>query len=276
MAECALMLTQILFISWFLTAHCSQPNCTSVKDFNDCLGDTADFCPESIVCVCKDGKPFCKCPNFRGQWGDYWYMGEKCDQLWNTLDLILVATLPGIALAIIVGVVIQIIHYCKGKSKKNANHHRVERSMSELRPQQNSAYSFGNLSQPNQGEVKTENHLSNKNPWSFSHQEAFSGTSFSPSSQLSRTNSNFIAQENKEDSLYNSPYLNWNGSPGPSNPAVNYGNNHLPTMYMKPNFDFSTAGVPRAAYPPKEKKYSVYERSEIPYKIGRANMISNY
>jgi type III secretory pathway component EscS len=51
-------------------------------------------------------------------------MGEKCDQLWNTLDLVLVATLPGIALAIIVGVAIQIIHYCKGKSKKNGNHHR--------------------------------------------------------------------------------------------------------------------------------------------------------
>lgn len=68
--------------------------------------------------------PLPRCPNFRGQWGDYWYMGDKCEQLWNTVDLILVATLPGIALALIVGVVIQIIHYCKGKSKKNEGHHR--------------------------------------------------------------------------------------------------------------------------------------------------------
>ncbi|XP_052027724.1 uncharacterized protein LOC127675699 isoform X2 [Apodemus sylvaticus] len=266
MAACTFVLTQILFISWFLMAHCSQPNCTSVQDFYDCRGNTTGFCPESIVCACKDGKPFCKCPNFRGQWGDYWYMGEKCDQLWNTLDLVLVATLPGIALAIIVGVVIQIVHYCKRKSKKNGNHHGVQRSMSELRPQHNSAYGFGtdrNLPQPNQGE----------NPWSLFNPEAFSATSFSPSSQLSRTNSNFIAQE---DSLYNSPYPNWNVSPERSNPAANSGNNHLSTMYTKPNFDFSISGVPRAAYPPKEKKYSVYEGSEIPYKIGRANMISNY
>ncbi|XP_031231879.1 uncharacterized protein LOC116094036 isoform X2 [Mastomys coucha] len=268
MADCTFMLTQILLISWFLMAHCSQPNCTSVKDFYDCLGNTTGFCPESIVCACKDGKPFCKCPNFRGRWGDYWYMGEKCDQLWNTLDLVLVATLPGIALAIIVGVTVQIIHYCKGKSKENGNHHREERSMSELRPQHNSPYVFGperNLSQPNQRE----------NPWSLSHPEALPGTSFSPS-QLSRTNSKFIAHEQREDSLYNSPYHNWNASPGPSNPAVNYGNSHLSATYAKPNFDFSTSRVPQAPYPSKEKKFSVYEGSEIPYKIGRANMISNY
>ncbi|EDM07079.1 similar to RIKEN cDNA 2010106E10 (predicted), isoform CRA_a [Rattus norvegicus] len=170
MADCTFMLTQILFISWFLMAHCSQPNCASVEDFKDCLGNTTGFCPKSIACACKDGKPFCKCPNFRGQWGDYWYMGEKCEQLWNTLDLILVATLPGIALAIIVGVAIQVIHYCKGKSKKHGDHNRVERSMSELRPQHNSAYGFGtdrNLPQPNQGEVNTETYLLNKQSTEF-------------------------------------------------------------------------------------------------------------
>ncbi|XP_050998432.1 uncharacterized protein LOC127185879 isoform X2 [Acomys russatus] len=269
MADYTFMLTQILLTCCFLMTHCSQPNCTSVKDFDDCLGNTTDFCPQNIVCACKDEKPFCKCSNFRGQWGDYWYMGGKCEQLWNTLDLILVATLPGIALAVIVGVVIQIAHYCKGKSKKNGNHHREERSMSALRSQRNSAYGFGtdrNLPQPNQGE----------NLWNISHQEALSGSSFSPSSQLSRTNSNFIAQEHKEGFLYNYPAHNWNGSPGPTNPAVNYGNKSLSTTYSKPIFDFSTSGAPRASYAPKEKKYSVYEEPEIPYKIGRAHMKSNY
>lgn len=62
-----------------------------------------------------------RCPNFRSQWRDYWYLGAKCDQLWNTLDLILVATLPGIGLALIIGVTIQTIHYCKKKSKENIN-----------------------------------------------------------------------------------------------------------------------------------------------------------
>lgn len=65
-----------------------------------------------------------RCLNFRGRWGNYWYMGAKCDQLWNTLDLILVATLPGIGLALIVGVTIQTVHYCKKKSKENINDDR--------------------------------------------------------------------------------------------------------------------------------------------------------
>jgi type III secretory pathway component EscS len=50
-------------------------------------------------------------------------MGAKCDQLWSTLDLILVATLPGIGLALIVGVTIQTIHFCKKRSK-NIDDHR--------------------------------------------------------------------------------------------------------------------------------------------------------
>ncbi|KAM7045429.1 uncharacterized protein WM277_010084 isoform 3-T3 [Molossus nigricans] len=156
--------TQILFISCcFLTVHCAQPNCTSVTDFDDCPGNIRDFCPENIVCACKDGEPFCKCPYFRGRWGNYWYMGTKCDQIWNTLDLILVATLPGIGLALIVGVMIQTVHYCKNKSKKNINDHREERSSSELQPQHNSAYVFDTavrLSQPDQGQVNTKTHLS--------------------------------------------------------------------------------------------------------------------
>ncbi|XP_059106417.1 uncharacterized protein LOC131899063 isoform X1 [Peromyscus eremicus] len=278
MADCTFMLIQFLFICWFLMVHCTQPNCTSVRDFDDCLGNTTDFCPKDIVCACKDGKPFCKCQNFRGQLGDYWYMGDKCEQLWNTVDLILVATLPGIALALIVGVAIQIIHYCKGKSKKKGDHHREERNMPELRPHHNSTYGFDtdrNLPQPNQGEVNTETHLSNKNPWSLSHQEAFSGNSFLPSPNLSRINSNYMAQELKESTFYNYPARNWDDSPGPTKPAINYGNN-LSTTNMKPIFDFSISGPPRPAYSSKEKKYSAYEEQQMPYKIGWAHMKSNY
>ncbi|XP_041501145.1 uncharacterized protein LOC121443459 isoform X1 [Microtus oregoni] len=279
MADCTIVLTRMLFICCFLMVHCTQPNCTSVTDFGNCLGNTTNFCPNDIACACKDEKPFCKCQNFRGQWGDDWYMGEKCEQLWNTLDLILVATLPGITLALIVGVVIQIIHYCKGKPKKNEDHHREKRNMPELRPCHNSAYGFDtdrNLPQSNQGEVNTESHCSNSNPWSLIYQEPFSGSSFSPSSQLSRTNSNYFTQERKEGILYNYPAPNWNGSPGSTKPAVNYGNNFLPTTPMRPNFDFSTSGPQRATYIPKEKSYSAYVEPEIPYKIGRAHMKSNY
>nr|XP_048273991.1 uncharacterized protein LOC125389476 [Myodes glareolus] len=269
MADCTFILTRMLFIGCFLMVHCTQPNCTSVKDFEDCRGNTANFCPNNITCACKDEKPFCKCQNFRGQWGEYWYMGDRCEQLWNTVDLILVATLPGIALALIVGVVIQIIHYCKGKPKKNGDQHREERNMPELQPHQNSAYGFDtdrNLPQSNQGE----------NPWSLIYQEPFSGSSFSPSSQLSRTNSNYFAQERNEGILNNYPPPNWNGSSGSTKPATNYGNNFLPTTPIRPTFDFSTSGPPRATYVPKERTYSAYVEPEIPYKIGRAHMKSNY
>ncbi|XP_021103330.1 meprin A subunit beta-like [Heterocephalus glaber] len=125
MVDCLFLLTRILFICcYFLTVYCAQPNCTSVTNFDDCPENITDFCPENIACACKDGEPFCKCPYFRGQWGNYWYMGTKCDQLWSTMDLILVATLPGVGLALIVGVTIQTIHYCKKKSKKNTDNHR--------------------------------------------------------------------------------------------------------------------------------------------------------
>uniref|UniRef100_A0A4X1W268 MICOS complex subunit n=1 Tax=Sus scrofa TaxID=9823 RepID=A0A4X1W268_PIG len=139
----------------------TSASCTSVTDFDDCPGNITDFCPANSVCACKDGKPFCKCPNFRGQWGNYWYMGVKCDQLWNTLDLILVAALPGIGLALLVGVTIQTIHYCKKRSKKDTNDHREQRSLSGLQPQHNSAHAFHTAMrpQPEQGQVSTEIHL---------------------------------------------------------------------------------------------------------------------
>ncbi|XP_051035424.1 uncharacterized protein LOC127218442 [Phodopus roborovskii] len=269
MADCTFMLTQILFICYFLMVNCTQPHCSSVKDFDDCLGNTTDFCPRDVACACKDGKPFCKCPNYRGQWGDYWYMGDKCKQLWTTVDLILVATLPGIALAVIVGVAIQIIHYCKRESKKNERHHREERSMPELQPYHNSAYGLDtdrNFPQLNQS----------KNPWNLSYQEVFSRSSFPPSSQLSRMNSNYIAQEVKEGILYNYPAHNRDSSLGPTKPAVNYGSNYLSTTHMKPIIDVSTSVPARATYTPKEKKYSDYEELENPYKIGRAQMKYDY
>uniref|UniRef100_A0A8D2DZ10 Uncharacterized protein n=1 Tax=Sciurus vulgaris TaxID=55149 RepID=A0A8D2DZ10_SCIVU len=149
----------------FKFTRLNESNCTSVTDFDDCPGNITDFCPENIVCACKDGEPFCKCLNFRGQWGNYWFMGAKCDQLWNTLDLILVATLPGIGLALIVGVTIQTIHYCKKNSKKNIDNNREQKSLSGLQPQHKSEYAFDTHLRPpqlDQGQVNTEIHLTNK------------------------------------------------------------------------------------------------------------------
>lgn len=40
-------------------------------------------------------------------------MGPKCNHLWNTLTLILVATLPGVALVVLVVVIFSVVCYSK-------------------------------------------------------------------------------------------------------------------------------------------------------------------
>ncbi|XP_009668258.1 uncharacterized protein [Struthio camelus] len=105
-----------------LCQQASEPDCTAVDDFQACLGNTDNFCPTNISCQCKDEKPFCRCNYYRVGWREYWYMGPKCNQLWNTLDLILVTVLPAVALSFVVGVICQCVHYCKGKKARKRTH----------------------------------------------------------------------------------------------------------------------------------------------------------
>lgn len=58
----------------------------------------------------------CRCDYFRIGWKEYWYMGPKCNHLWNTLDFILVATLPAGILIIIVVVIFSVV-YCMKTEK---------------------------------------------------------------------------------------------------------------------------------------------------------------
>ncbi|XP_075041959.1 uncharacterized protein LOC142101394 [Mixophyes fleayi] len=93
-----------------------QPSCVNVPDFGRCSGQTSYFCPEGIECSCKDGQAFCSCPYYKGPNTDYWYMGSKCDFLWSTWDLIIIVVCPAVALAFVVAVMAQLIHFCKTKS----------------------------------------------------------------------------------------------------------------------------------------------------------------
>ncbi|XP_066213471.1 uncharacterized protein [Saccopteryx leptura] len=262
---------QILFISCcFLAVHGAQPNCTSVTDFADCPGNTTDFCPKNIVCACKAGEPICKCPNYIGRWGNYWYMGDKCDQLWSTLDLILVAVLPGIGLALIVGVVIQTAHYCKKKSKKSINDHR-EQSSSGLQPQHNPAYAVDpalRSSNPDPGQI----------PWNLSLWNGPPRTPVSQIPQLSGRN-NTMFHKPDEESSYIYPSYNRNGSQEPAKPEANYGNKYSSNIHMKPLFNFSTPGVPKSNYIQRERQqfgYSNSEEQDFPYRIGHVQMKHNY
>ncbi|XP_053812089.1 uncharacterized protein LOC128795386 [Vidua chalybeata] len=136
----------VLVLASPLLSEASQPNCNGVVDFEACLGNTDEFCPENIPCQCKDGEPFCRnaswdlvtqslakylciksgnrwvCDYYRTGWKEYWYTGPKCNHLWNTLDFILVATLPAVALVIAVVVIFSAV-YCL-KMKKAAKQQR--------------------------------------------------------------------------------------------------------------------------------------------------------
>lgn len=57
----------------------------------------------------------CRCDYYREGWQEYWYMGPKYNYLWSTLDFILVATLPGVALVIIVVVIFSVVYCLKMK-----------------------------------------------------------------------------------------------------------------------------------------------------------------
>ncbi|XP_068013771.1 uncharacterized protein [Melanerpes formicivorus] len=110
------ILQVLLFLLLLASQSLSEPNCTGIKDFNDCLNVTESFCPDNVPCQCKDEKPFCRCDYYRVDWKEYWYMGPKCNHLWNTIDFILVATLPGIGLVLIIVVVFLIVIYFQSKS----------------------------------------------------------------------------------------------------------------------------------------------------------------
>ncbi|XP_035636388.1 uncharacterized protein LOC118390188 isoform X2 [Oncorhynchus keta] len=91
-----------------------DPSCVTVDDFEVCTGTAYPCNVEKSKCYCKDKKPFCRCNNYI----DKWYIGEKCDFEWTILNFALVSSLPGLALVVIVGVIVQCVHYLRKPAKK--------------------------------------------------------------------------------------------------------------------------------------------------------------
>ncbi|XP_032994142.1 uncharacterized protein LOC117040471 [Lacerta agilis] len=133
------LLLAVLSKSW-LTTEAADPNCSSVADLDDCPGSASDFCPEGVACGCKDQIPFCKCPSYQNGWKNYWYMGAKCEELWSTLDLILVVVFPAVALSFVAAVTTQWVQYCKDKPGKEAKRSRIQARQLSPEPQRNSEY----------------------------------------------------------------------------------------------------------------------------------------
>uniref|UniRef100_A0A673NN91 Uncharacterized LOC107757540 n=1 Tax=Sinocyclocheilus rhinocerous TaxID=307959 RepID=A0A673NN91_9TELE len=86
--------------------------CGNVNDFDRCL-DNAGICDETISrCTCFEGQPFCRCNSQKGEF----YIDENCTQGWTVVTFALVASLPGLTLAVLVGVIVYVIMLPSNKS----------------------------------------------------------------------------------------------------------------------------------------------------------------
>ncbi|XP_078402289.1 uncharacterized protein LOC144683204 [Cetorhinus maximus] len=116
-----------------LQDNTTSENCKNIRDYEPCLKNT---CPEYMPCYCREKEEYCRCINFKGPLGDYWNLGPKCDQQWNSLDLILIGVVPGICLTTIVAACMCCVYSHK---KRNYLANATERDgliTSETKPKQ--------------------------------------------------------------------------------------------------------------------------------------------
>ncbi|XP_077087241.1 uncharacterized protein LOC143739039 [Siphateles boraxobius] len=85
--------------------------CKNTVDFNPCL-DIGQCDQTNSRCICFDGKPFCRCNSKGGEF----YIDEKCSQRWTVVTFALVASLPGLTLAVMVGVIVYVLMLLSKKS----------------------------------------------------------------------------------------------------------------------------------------------------------------
>ncbi|XP_027004094.1 uncharacterized protein zgc:158432 [Tachysurus fulvidraco] len=107
----------VCFIAAFLCSADGQGDrneiCKQIEDFNPCKEPWT--CNVAVSqCYCKTQTPYCRCKNYI----DEFYLGKSCSQKWTTLSFALVATLPGVVLAFVIGVSVHLAHRF-GKSTKS-------------------------------------------------------------------------------------------------------------------------------------------------------------
>ncbi|XP_076843825.1 uncharacterized protein LOC143488802 [Brachyhypopomus gauderio] len=85
--------------------------CGGVADYDLCRLEWK--CNEFSRCFCKSNVPYCRCNNYVGEF----YIDDSCTQKWSVLTFALVASLPGITLALVVGVTVHVIHFYRKSSK---------------------------------------------------------------------------------------------------------------------------------------------------------------
>ncbi|XP_048042497.1 uncharacterized protein zgc:158432 isoform X2 [Megalobrama amblycephala] len=95
----------ILFVTDGATGQTSDPVCVNIGDFNECNTGNGK-CDEKISkCICFEEQPFCRCNSKKGEF----YIDENCSQRWTVTTFALVASLPGLTLAVLVGVIVYVL-----------------------------------------------------------------------------------------------------------------------------------------------------------------------
>lgn len=103
----------ILFVTNKVTGQTLEPVCSNVPDFGQCL--SAWTCNLDVSkCACFEGEPYCRCNNRKGEF----YIDEDCSQRWTIVTFALVASLPGVTLAVLVGTIVYLI-MLPSKTKNN-------------------------------------------------------------------------------------------------------------------------------------------------------------
>ncbi|KAK7173295.1 hypothetical protein R3I93_003190 [Phoxinus phoxinus] len=102
----------ILFFSEEATGQLVDPVCVDIADFDPCNDN--GLCDQSRSrCSCLEGQPFCRCNSKEGEF----YIDENCSQKWTVVTFALVASLPGLTLAALVGVIVYVMMLLQPKKR---------------------------------------------------------------------------------------------------------------------------------------------------------------
>ncbi|XP_067294677.1 uncharacterized protein zgc:158432 [Pseudorasbora parva] len=101
----------VLFVTEGVTGQTLDP-CEGIDDFDYCREGNGKCDEKNGRCSCFDGQPFCWCNNKKGEF----YIDENCSQRWTVVTFALVASLPGLTLAVLVGLIVYVMMLRSKKS----------------------------------------------------------------------------------------------------------------------------------------------------------------
>ncbi|ROI27650.1 hypothetical protein DPX16_22972 [Anabarilius grahami] len=138
----------ILFVTDGATGQSPDPICANIVDFDECNPGNGK-CDEKISkCICFEDQPFCQCNSKKGEF----YIDENCSQRWTVTTFALVASLPGLTLAVLVGVIVYVLMLSSEKSHtgEEMKRHKTASKEQDLFPGTTFASDMNGRPPPNQ------------------------------------------------------------------------------------------------------------------------------